>query len=103
MASRARALVASFALLGAGGCVAEGGAPLTSDDGGGHVAVSVAALSLPGVHDAVWDLRVATGASAETTVVTKRLTASGYGDGVDRLRPLADECAGFYAELRAAG
>ncbi|MCA9515435.1 MAG: hypothetical protein KC635_10860 [Myxococcales bacterium] len=82
MASRARALVASFALLGAGGCVAEGGAPLTSDDGGGHVAVSVAALSLPGVHDAVWDLRVATGASAETTVVTKRLTASGYGDGV---------------------
>ena len=52
----------------------------SSPDAAPHVAVSIAALDLPGVRDAVWDLRVINGVS--DTVTNIRLSASRYGDGV---------------------
>jgi len=47
--------------------------------GGARVAVSVAALDLPGVGDVIWDLEVANGAGQ--VVSQRRLTSTGYGDG----------------------
>ncbi|TNF32373.1 MAG: hypothetical protein EP329_10490, partial [Deltaproteobacteria bacterium] len=69
------------ALLGlliavAGGC-AEGGVAVD----GPRLAVDIAALSLSGVGDVVWDVEVRNGASTPEVLWQRRLTSSGYGDG----------------------
>ncbi|TNF28452.1 MAG: hypothetical protein EP329_17850 [Deltaproteobacteria bacterium] len=68
------------------GAVAVGcGAPVGTDwaGQGPSVAVAVSPLSLAGVGDAIWDLRVVNGASQ--TVSDARLSSSRYGDGAGSL------------------
>ena len=71
---------AAFALLAAtSGCTAE---PAAGPAVAGRLAVSVGALSLPGVTDARYELTVTNAAGgAGDTVWTRELTSSQYGDG----------------------
>lgn len=66
----------ALALLGA--CAGE--APITASSGfsGPPMTVNIAALTLTGVVDAVWDLTVAN--EAGEPVITRRITSSAYGD-----------------------
>ena len=66
--------------LAMAGCV--GGESPSSPPDGPTVAVNVAALSLAGVGDVVWDVEVDNGRSPTADVVwQRRLSSSGYGDG----------------------
>ena len=70
---------AAFAsLLALSGCLSEPPAPAPARS---SVAVSVAALSLEGVGDVVWDVEVRNGASTPQVVWQRRLSSSAYGDG----------------------
>ncbi|MCB9734903.1 MAG: hypothetical protein H6745_20135 [Deltaproteobacteria bacterium] len=68
--------VLALALLGA--CA--GGAPITASSGfsGAPMTVNIAALTLTGVVDAVWDVTVEN--EAGDAVITRRITSSAYGD-----------------------
>ncbi|TNF28628.1 MAG: hypothetical protein EP329_17545, partial [Deltaproteobacteria bacterium] len=71
---RNAALAVSFALLSLACGRATSDAPA-----GARLAIDVAALSLEGVGDVVWDLEVVNADSA--VVWQRRVTSSGYGDG----------------------
>ena len=79
-----RATVTVFfagAMLALAGCGAESTGPAAPADGGGALAVNVAALNLQGVGDVVWDIEVLNGASTPQVVWQRRIASSGYGDG----------------------
>ncbi|MCA9516004.1 MAG: hypothetical protein KC635_13755, partial [Myxococcales bacterium] len=66
----------ALSLVACGGSSPTGGAV-----DGAKLAVSVAALSLDGVADVVWDIEVVNGAASPEVVWQRRVSSSGYGDG----------------------
>ncbi|TNF38674.1 MAG: hypothetical protein EP329_00005 [Deltaproteobacteria bacterium] len=76
MTRRGLVLLTLLGGIAQGACGAEMAAPA-----GARLSLDVAALSLPGVGDVVWDVEVDNGASPAEVVWQRRLSSSAYGDG----------------------
>ncbi|MCA9516331.1 MAG: hypothetical protein KC635_15420 [Myxococcales bacterium] len=95
------AIPLSLALLAA--CADAPAPPAVSDT---NVRVSISALTLTGVADAIWDVRVTNGADPAETVFVQRLSASRYGDGagsVSYVGPCDASEPDNHVELRLVG
>ncbi|MCB9732351.1 MAG: hypothetical protein H6745_07055 [Deltaproteobacteria bacterium] len=81
MLNRARgaALAVSSLAFALGGACADG-SPATDDDAARGVTIDIAALSLEGVDDVVWDVEVRNGAETPEVVWQRRVSSSRYGD-----------------------